>query len=302
MNIIKHGKIYILISSILVGLSLVALIIFGIPKSIEFTGGSMVTGSYEKDISITEIETILANAGFQQYTVQTLGEKQIGIKLAPLSDEMHTALLAALMSVPNNQFVEVSHTTIGPSIGKELTSKALIAGIVVSLSILFFVAYAFRSSTKVISSWKFGLVAIATLIHDIALTTGVYVILSHVTHAELDALFVVAILTVLGLSVNDTIVVFDRVRENIKENEILEIDESLDVVVGESIEQTKMRSFNTSFAVVIVLLALVVLGPQSTKIFSFTLMCGMIFGTYSSIFLASPLLVFWNSQRKHSSL
>ncbi|MEK7500491.1 MAG: protein translocase subunit SecF, partial [Patescibacteria group bacterium] len=179
----------------------------------------------------------------------------------------------------------------GPIIGAELLQKAWIAiGLVVLCTILF-IALAFRGVSKPVASWKYGVVAIITLLHDIIIPMGLFAYLGHVRGAEVDVLFIVALLTILGISINDTIVIFDRIRENLKKNEDAKQQEPFADVVGRSMLQTITRSINTSVTVIIVLLALFWFGPLATKDFSLTLIVGMIAGTYSSIFLASPLLV-----------
>jgi preprotein translocase subunit SecF len=182
---------------------------------------------------------------------------------------------------------EKSFNSIGPSIGAELRRKAIVSLSAVILAIILFIAYAFRKVSKPVSSWKYGIIAIVTLLHDVAIPVGFFTLLSHYSHVEVDTLFVVAVLTILGLSVSDTIVVFDRVRENIKNR----LSDNFPETVGKSLEQVYTRSINTSLTVILVLLALVFFGPASTKYFAMMLAAGMFFGTYSSIFLASPLLV-----------
>jgi preprotein translocase subunit SecF len=182
---------------------------------------------------------------------------------------------------------EKSFDSIGPSVGKELTSKAIMAIILVSLAIICFIAFAFRKVSKPVSSWKYGIIAVITLFHDVAIPVGVFTLLSHFQGVEVDTLFVVAVLTILGLSVSDTIVVFDRIRENLRNR----VSTSFDETVGRSLEQSYVRSICTSLTVILVLLSLFFFGPSSTKYFALMLTAGMFFGTYSSIFLASPLLV-----------
>src|SRR3989344_9238967 len=178
--------------------------------------------------------------------------------------------------------------SIGPTIGSELRSKALWAMLTVILAIVLYIAFAFRHVSHPISSWVYGLVAIVALVHDVLIPTGVYVALGHYfIDVQIDVLFVTAILTILGFSVHDTIVVFDRTRENLK----LHSWKEFDVTVGHSIEQTFVRSINTSLTVLLVILALYFFGGETTKNFALTLAIGVTIGTYSSIFLASPLLV-----------
>ncbi len=198
------------------------------------------------------------------------------------------------MQVLGADATEKSFTSIGPSVGAELVRKSILSFILVSLGIIFYIAFSFRKVSKPVSSWQYGLIAIATLIHDILIPVGAFAILSHIYGTEVDTLFVVAVLTVLGLSVSDTIVVFDRIRENIRIGNYKTFEET----VGKSIEQVYTRSITTSSTVIIVLLALVFFGPTSTKVFAMMLTAGMFFGTYSSIFLASPLLVLLKNWQK----
>lgn len=174
--------------------------------------------------------------------------------------------------------------------GRELTRKAILAIILVAITIICFIAYAFRKVSKPVSSWRYGLIAIVSLLHDIIIPVGIFSWLSYYLGAEVDTLFVVALLTVLGLSVSDTIVIFDRIRENLhNEQNISKADFS--VVVGKSLNQSFVRSISTSLSTILVLVALFFFGPETTKYFALILISGMFFGTYSSIFLASPLLV-----------
>ena len=196
----------------------------------------------------------------------------------------------AMIKALGADVTEKSFTSIGPSVGKELARKAFILFILVSLGIIFFIAFSFRKVSKPISSWKYGLIAIVTLIHDVLIPVGVFAVISHFNGTEVDTLFVVAILTILGLSVSDTIVVFDRIRENLRSHH----SHAFEQTVGHSLSQVYTRSIMTSLTVIFVLLSLVFFGPHSTRVFAIMLTAGMFFGTYSSIFLASPLLVFLN--------
>jgi preprotein translocase subunit SecF len=186
---------------------------------------------------------------------------------------------------------EDQFTTVGPTLGAELLRKAWIALGLVMLCIILFIAFAFRHVSKPVASWKYGVVAIVTLLHDVLIPAGLFAFLGFYDGAEIDSLFIVALLTILGISINDTIVVFDRIRENLRLNEERHKQETFESVVGRSIKQTLSRSLNTSLTVIIVLFSLFLVGPVSTKDFALTLIVGMVAGTYSSIFLAAPLLV-----------
>jgi preprotein translocase subunit SecF len=287
MFIIRNKKIFISISVVLVVISLALIAIFGLRPGIDFKGGALLQVAYE-DVrpSVEEIQPLLANAQIGEVFVQPYGEKEFILKSRELTDAERTKLISAV-STNGNTATLVSFTSIGPSVGHELTKKAITSIILVSLAIVLFIAYAFRKVSEPVASWKYGLIAIGTLLHDVIIPTGVFAVISYMYGTEIDTLFVVALLTILGLSVSDTIVVFDRIRENLKNKKYDTFEET----VGQSINQTFTRSINTSMTVILVLLALVFFGPSSTRVFAMMLTAGMFFGTYSSIFLASPLLV-----------
>jgi preprotein translocase subunit SecF len=297
MFIITHKKIFIGISAGLVLLAIVSIIFFGFNIGIDFKGGALTEVSYTS-IRPTqeELATSLENLGFGAITLQPTGESGYIVKSRDLTEAEHNALLSAL-SYNGATLTEVSFNSIGPSVGKELTRKSIIALVLVSLGIITFIAYAFRKVSEPVSSWKYGLIAIVTLLHDVLIPSGIFVIFSNYYGAELDTLFVVAVLTILGLSVSDTIVIFDRIRENLRLNKENKVVESFRDTVGKSLKQSFARSIATSLTVILVLLALVMFGPETTKYFALMLTAGMFFGTYSSIFLASPLLV-WIEERQ----
>ncbi len=188
-----------------------------------------------------------------------------------------------------NQIVEKQLETIGPSISANLRKRSIYAGIAVVVAIIIFVAYAFRKVSKPVQSWKYGVAAIIALIHDVSITMGVFVLLGKFLNVEVNIPFVVALLTILGYSVNDTIVVFDRIREQL----IKHGSDKFEYVVNLGVNQTFVRSLNTSLTTLFVLIALFFFGGETIHYFALALIIGIFFGTYSSIFLASPLLVVW---------
>ena len=246
---------------------------------------------YENDRPIhADLVKSLEDLNLGSILVQPTGEKGYIIKSRDLNEVEHALLLKTLSLNDTAPFQEVSFNSIGPSVGRELTRKAIIAIILVSIGIITFIAFAFRKVSRPISSWKYGFIAVITLLHDVIIPVGLFAMLSHYYGAELDTLFVVAILTILGLSVSDTIVIFDRIRENLN-NQTKLVMSDFNNIVGKSLEQSFVRSIATSLTVILVLLALFLMGPVTTKYFSLMLVAGMFLGTYSSIFLASPLLV-----------
>lgn len=297
MFIVKYRKIWYAFSGLLVVASLFSIFYFGLKLSIDFTGGSLLEieynppdGGNRPDVSLIQQKISGLNLG--NSFVQPAGGKGIIIRLKNINEDEHQILLKTLYSTGN--FNEIHFDSIGPVIGKELQSKSIYAIIMVIVMIILYIAFAFRKvssglsrENRGISSFKFGLMAVVALIHDVTLPAGVFAILGHYFGVEIDILFITAILTVLGFSVHDTIVVFDRIRENLKKG----IGQNFDETVGLSLRQTMVRSINTSLTVLLVLLAIFFFGGETTKYFSLALIIGVAIGTYSSIFLASPLLV-----------
>ncbi len=285
MHIIKHKKIFVTISAILVAISIASISYFGLNLGIDFKGGSLLEVEYvnarPEQTSIDEKLSALSLGGV---LIQPIGDTGYSIKTRAITEEERIFVMNTLGA----DATEKSFTSIGPSVGAELVRKATISFILVALGIIFFIAFSFRKVSKPVSSWRYGLIAVVTLLHDIIIPVGVYAFLSSMYGTEIDTLFVVAILTILALSVSDTIVVFDRIRENIRVGHYKTFEET----VGRSLDQVYTRSIATSVTVIIALLALVFFGPHSTKVFAMMLTAGMFFGTYSSIFLASPLLVY----------
>jgi preprotein translocase subunit SecF len=275
----------------------VSLIIFGLPLGIDFKGGSAIEVQYSGSRPSTAAVTAAINtAGFKNVLVQPTGSQGYTIETTELTDAQRAQVVTAAAGVdPAQTVTQTSFTSIGPSVGSELKHKAVASVILVLIAIILFVAYAFRHVSKPLSSWKYGFAVIIALVHDIIIPTGAFALIGHFAGAQLDTLFIVALLTTLGLSVADTIVVFDRIREHLKHSNSAK---SFSELVGESLSETFVRSINTSAVVLIMVLSLAVFGPASTKLFATVLAIGMFFGTYSSIFLASPLLVLMEQSQK----
>ena len=291
MFIIKNKKIFISISIGLVILSIIALSVFGLNVGIDFKGGALIEVLYQKERPAQDVlDKNLATLNLGTILLQPTGDTGYIIKSRDLNEAEHALLLKTLSADDKNSLEEKSFNSIGPSVGRELTRKAIVAIILVSLAIICFIALAFRKVSRPISSWRYGFIAIITLLHDVLIPVGIFATLSHYYGVEIDTLFVVAVLTILGLSVSDTIVIFDRIRENLK-NQLSSKNMNFSDIVGKSLDQSYIRSISTSLTVILVLLALVFFGPATTKYFALMLTAGMFFGTYSSIFLASPLLV-----------
>lgn len=313
MFIIKHRWIFLSTSIILIIVSLVLLFTKGLKQGIDFTGGTEVTIAYhgfsstnDGKIDLEKIKNNILDSGFQVKNIilskiDASSTNYVDITLVgDVKKEERSAFEAAwsFNQDPHYEAKQISENVIGPSMGKELTRKAFTSIIIVAIVIILFTTYAFRQVSHPVNSFKYGLLTVVALIHDLILILGVYVILGITHGAEINSLFVLALLTVMAISMSDTIVVFDRIRENLK---IKKGGESFAETVGKSLDQTLLRSFNTSLAVILVLLSLFFFGPNSIHDFSLTLIVGMIAGTYSSIFIASPLLILAQNLKKNKA-
>ncbi|MBI5457108.1 protein translocase subunit SecF [Candidatus Kaiserbacteria bacterium] len=301
MIIVRHRIIFFALTGIITLLALASLAFYGLRLGTDFTGGTLVQISYDgarpDPVALT---STLNDAGFKGYSLRETGTNGYILRTQSLSDGQRGEL-AAVFSYQGGAAHVDQLTEVGPTIGLELRNKAFIALGLVLLCILLFIAFAFRKVSEPVSSWVYGLIALVTLIHDVIVPVGFYAALGHFFGAQVDTLFVTAILTVLGFSIHDTIVVFDRTRENLRINHDRNRKEPFEEVAGRSLNQTFVRSINTSLTVLITLLILFFIGPASTKDFALTLLVGIIAGTYSSIFLATPLLVTveqWRKNRK----
>jgi preprotein translocase subunit SecF len=290
MFIIKHKNFFFIFSGLLMLASVALMVVYSPWKfGIEFTGGSLLEISYpdgrpSREALVEKLDTLNWVGTVSQET----GEKGFIIRTKNLTEPERQQLMGLVSDNGNTPVVEERFNSIGPTIGAELRAKAGWAILCVLFAIVLYIAFAFRGVSHPVSSWVYGFVAIAALVHDVLIPAGVYIAMGHFyLDMQIDVLFVTAILTILGFSIHDTIVVFDRTRENLK----LRTWKEFDVTVGHSVEQTFVRSVNTSMTVLLVILALYFVGGETTKNFALTLAVGVVAGTYSSIFFASPLLV-----------
>lgn len=331
MDIIKHRKIFLSISGILVLISAVSVLVFGFRPGIDFTGGTLwqirVTTDYGLQTTAKDTNTVVLSPltvdqlktffeedlALKNITVFPAENNGFLIRLPHISEEEHQKYLRILqnefiprLSLPTGRqarsgqhgsasMEELRFEAIGPTIGEELKRKAVWAIVLVMLGISLYVAFAFRKVSYPIKSWKYGVITLITLVHDVAIPAGLLAFLGWRLGIEIDTNFVVALLVVMGFSVHDTIVVFDRVRENLllQKNRL-----DLAAVVNDSVSQTVARSINTSLTLVLALLALFFAGPAVLKYFVLTILVGTVVGVYSSIFVASPLLTTWYKSGK----
>ena len=296
MDFLKPAKYFFILSATLTIISIGLAIYPGARLSIEFTGGTRIELKV-KASGVTTTSVLTAVQSFEngalKATVNKMSNGDFLVRMKGIDDDAHKALLTHL-NAQLGEFDQVQYTTIGPTVGETLKIRAVYALLSASLGIIVYLAFAFRKIPRKYSPWKFGVVAVVTLLHDVMVTVGLFVILSYTTSFEVDTLFVTALLTILGYSVNDTIIIFDRIRDNLY---IQERKEDFAVVANRSINQAWKRSCYTSTSTLIMLCSLLFLGSSSLHWFVLALIIGIILGTYSSIFVATPLLVYWNDRK-----
>lgn len=289
MQIIKRRKIFYILSTILMVASLVSLILWGLNLGIDFTGGTLMEVEFlgERPANQTIREKI-ADLDLGQVSLQPTGEKGLILRFKDIDEATHQQIISRIGEISEKRF-----ESIGPLIGKELKQKSFWAIIFALIGIIVYIAWAFRKVSKPVASWQYGLVAIIILFHDIFITCGLFSVLGHFKGMEVGLPFVAALLTILGYSVNDTIVIFDRARENLLRTNWDNFEETMNLSINQSIA----RCLNTSITTLLVLLAVFFLGGETIEYFALALIIGIAVGTYSSIFLTSSLIVSWQKRR-----
>lgn len=290
-NFLNYYKIWFGVSVLILIFGLFSLFTFGLKLGIDFTGGSLININFQQSFSKDKVELILNNHLKENFNIQTSENNGLIIKTETISKEKYDEIINSFKSEIGD-LNESKFESIGPVIGRELKTKSITQLILVSLGILLYIGYAFRKVSRPASSLKFGVSAVIALFHDLLFMLGVFSILGKIKGVEVDSMFVTAVLTVLGFSVHDTIVVFDRIRENLKTFS----GQTMETIINHSISQTLVRSINTSLTVLFVLLSLLLFGGESIRYFVLALFIGIIIGTYSSIFIASPAL--WLMHKK----
>lgn len=304
MFIVTHRKFFYALSVILIAFSFFTVFTHGLNFGIDFKGGSIIevdfpngttatsttatnavaTSTVATTVTVDSIKSELKTLNIGEAVIRQAGEHGFIIRTKSLSEVERKAVVATLGGDVKR------FDSVGPVLGQELQGKAIWSISLVMLAIVLFIAFVFRNVSKPVASWKYGVVAIVALLHDIIVPTGIFAYLGRNGGYEIDALFVTALLVILGFSIHDTIVVFDRTRENLK-NGLGK--KTFEQTVGESVSQTLTRSINTSLTTVLALVALFFFGPETTRNFALALIIGIMTGTYSSIFIGSPLLVTW---------
>lgn len=297
MKLQKYQNYFFIIPIVSSLLAVSAILIWGLQPGIDLKGGSLLQVKYpdgRPELQVVQEKVDALDYG--EIRIQPSNENDFILRQRDLKPDEKAALSNELASF--GKIEEVQYNSVGPSIGAELMQKAWWAITMITLLTIAFIAFAFRGISVPVASWKYGVVAIITLLHDILIPTGLFAYLGYVRDAEVGALFIVALLTILGISINDTIVVFDRIRENLNLNIVAKKLEPFGNLVWRSITQTLTRSLNTSVTVIVMLAALFWVGPESTQDFALTLIVGMVAGTYSSILVASPLLILIEKRQK----
>ncbi len=288
LNLIKQRKIWYIVSTVLFVASISIWFVKPPEYSIDFTGGSLLEMKFKTQPTTQEIKDALQGLDLKSLTVASGQNGTDSIRMEQIDDTKRADVVKKLQEKFPGA-VQEQFNSIGPTIGRELRQKAFISIALVALGIVLYIAYAFRKISRPVQSWKYGLAAIAALLHDITILAGLYVFLSPYLHFEVDTLFVSALLTILGYSVSDTIVTFDRVRDNLAKGRYGDFES----LVNHSLNQVLTRSLNTAMATLLPLAALYLFGGETIKPFVFTLLFGIVIGTYSSIFIAAPLIVTW---------
>jgi len=302
MNIpfVKYRKIYFIFSGILLIGSLVCLIIFGLKLGIDFTGGSILELEFKTERpSNQEIRESLKGFDLGEIYIQPADEKGLILRMKDISEDVHQQIIQKLKA--KGELEEKRFESIGPVIGQELKEKAKLLIVISLLSIVFYIAIAFRRVQKPLSSWQYGIASLFILSHDILIPLGVFALLGKFYQVQLTIPIICALLTVVGYAINNVVVVYDRLRENLLRGVFRDFVLEFETAANKSINQTLTRQLNTSLTTLFPLIAIFFLGGETLKYFALTLILGITAGTYSSIFLATPILVSWLKWRGRKS-
>ncbi|MCD5396231.1 MAG: protein translocase subunit SecF [Candidatus Pacebacteria bacterium] len=291
---LKYKKYYFLLSSILVFSSIFFLFYFGLNLGIDFAGGSVLRVEYKEERPpIEEVSSKIAKVGLTQFSFREMGQNGLIIKTKDIDPETRAELVGIFLADPNVDKDKISFEKVGAVVGEETKKKAIWATILSILAIILYVSFAFKQVSRPIKSFEYGIATIIALLHDVLISLGLVSLLGKLYLTEFSIPILTALLTIFGYSVNDTVVVFDRIRENLRKT-----GKNFEEVVDISLNQALTRSVSTSLTTLFVLVAVFLFGGEDLKDFSLVLIAGIASGTYSSIFLASPLLVFWYKRKR----
>ena len=293
LHFMKYKWLFLGFSALVMLPGIYSLARYGLRLSIDFTGGTLLEVQTKDPVTHDQFAEISNSLQLELSSVQPAGDNTYLLRFKPVSQQQNDEFKKAL-SDKFSGATEKRFETVGPTVGAELTRRALLALVLASVFIIAYIAWSFRRIPRPYSAWKFGASAVVALLHDVIIVLGLFALFGHLYHVEIDALFVTAMLTVIGFSVHDSIVVFDRVRENLPKMP----KAAFEAVVDFSLTETLVRSLNTSVTVLLTLLALLLFGGETIRWFVAALLIGIVSGTYSSIFNAAPILVLWESRRK----
>lgn len=300
----RYRKAYYLFSGALIALSFFALFTWGLKWGVDFKGGSLLAGEFSKETPPqAEITDAMQKLSLGEVITQAAGERNVIFRFKEVDEKTHQDILSALSALAKkqgeeNSFAQKNFESIGPSIGKELRAKSTSATLLVLALIIGYVAFVFRKVSYPLTSWKYGMATLIALFHDVIIPLGLFAALGHFRGVEISSGFIAAILTVLGYSVHDSIVVFDRVRENLAKRNGNAFEETVNI----SVNQTFARSINTSLTSIFALGAVYFMGSESIKYIALMLLAGIAVGTYSSIFIGSAILVSWHKWMARSAV
>jgi len=293
---LKYRKIYFIFSGILILGSLISLVIFGLKPGIDFTGGSILELEF-KDArpSNQEIRERLANFDLGEVVLQPTGEKGVLVRMKDISEDIHQEILLKLNE--KWELEEKQFESIGPTVGQELKQKIKIVTILAILSMFSYIAIAFNGVRQPMRSWQCGAVTLFILFHDVLIPLAIFSLLAKFSGVQLTIPATIALLTVVGYAINNVVVVFDRIRENLFKTPQPGFEERFEETTNLAINQTLSRQINTSLTTLFPLIFIFFLGGETLKYFALALILGIITGVYSSIFLAGPILVEWVRKR-----
>jgi len=291
INFLKYSKIYYIFSGLLFLAAIFLIFIFGLKFGIDFSGGSILEFDFNERPENKIIQDKLNEFNLGEITIQPTGSNGVILRMPDINEETHQKIIQKLEEISPVQ--EKRFESIGPSVGKELRQNTIILIVVSFLLLLIYIAIAFRKVSRPLFSWQYGIISIIALIFDILISIGVLALLGKLYNVQFNVPIITALLTILGYTINDKVIIFDRVRENILRSR----GEDFETIVSQSLNQTLARSLSTGFCSLLVLISLFLFGGETLKYFSLILIIGIIVGTYSSIFLAAPLLVFWYRRR-----
>ncbi|OIO46310.1 MAG: protein-export membrane protein SecF [Parcubacteria group bacterium CG1_02_39_15] len=296
INFLKYSKIYFIFSAIVVAASIASLIIFGLKPGIDFTGGSILEIDYKTERPSNQtVKDALSEFNLGDFFVQPADEKGVILRMGSINEEAHQKIIEKLKET--GDFEEARFESIGPTIGRELREKTKVVIALALLVIVLYIAIAFRKVSRPVTSWQYGIASLFSLFHDILIPLGIFSLLGKFYQIQITIPVICALLAVIGYAINNVVVVYDRIRENLLRGHRLTFEET----VNASLNQTLTRQLNTSLTTLFPLLAIFFLGGETLRYFALTLILGIAAGTYSSIFLASPLLVSWLKWRQKSS-